>query len=645
MENKNILDYLNFKSKYDKLAEEILFKVGGFDNIVQFTNCMTRLRITIKDNSKVDENHIKKMSVVKGCVWNTNEFQIIIGGEAYKIKDSLNKIKDKGLEEILETKTVKKSFKATILSFISGVIIPVLPVMITAGLLKGFQSIFEQAGWIEKISISYKPEEISSLLTDYDLFSAVVFCVANIGLSFLGLMFVISTVRYLKGNIMMAAFIGLTLLNPYLVGGLGFKLFSIGAVDIKIQSYGSSMLPMVAAGILFVILDINLKIIIPSTVDIIFRPLLAYLFTILTILFVMGPILGVVESGIYYLITWVGKIPFGIGAGLFAFSWQFLVITGMHTAINGFVNMSINNGQPTVLGLCFTLTVLSQFGAGLGMYFKTKNPNRKKELLGAMPATWFGISEPMLYGFTLPKFKPFLFGCVGAGIGGLIVGASGSTSHTVSAGGIFAIIRVIDGGVYEIVFYLISWIVAISVATTLTICFWKESDDQKSSSKKIIKSLNKKYSLTQKEKNELNTFINSFWDQETTKLFKENYYSILFEMKKLTNLESKLTKLQMQNQHLIKKLKKKLDKNNNFEYKNYQNKFSKNISEIEKLEIIQKDLNKDIALIFNNEKILNKQNEFIKKIISFSENKNFKEEIVVISQEAMNSVKNDFGFI
>ncbi|AKX34242.1 PTS system, sucrose-specific IIB component [Spiroplasma litorale] len=537
----DLLSNLDFKNKYEKAAEDIYKFVGTNINIKKAYNCMTRFRLIVKDKSLVNDNDIKKINIVKGINWNGEELQIIIGGDSYKVREAYQNLVDKTSKNNIKNKSTKKrSFKQKTLGFISGIIIPVLPIMITAGLLKALQSILEQLNAIAKVSISMNAGGISKLLTDYDLGSALVFSIANIGLAFLGVAFVVSTVNYFKGNIYIAIFIGITLMNPYLTGGLNWELFKLGDVSIKVQSYASSIIPMVAAGVLYIYLDKFIKLWMPSTVDIIFRPFLAYLLTVLPIIFILGPVLGILESGIYYIMTWIGEVPYGIGAGLFAFTWQFLVITGLHTAINGFVNMSIANNQPTVLGLCFTITVFSQMGAGIGMLIRTKNSNSKKTIFAAIPATWFGITEPILYGSTLPKFRPFLMGCVGAGIGGLFIGLTPATSYTVSAGGIFAILRVVEGGWLQMGLYVLSWIVTIVSSMLLTILFYKERNSELSEIKKVNNLVYKIYSnwsnLPLKEsKEKLNKNIiklNNFIDDNFKNLIK-NFDNSLKETQKL----------------------------------------------------------------------------------------------------------------
>ena len=51
---------------YHKCAQEIVDNIGGRDNIAQAAHCATRLRLVIKDNSKVDKAYLDEVEGVKG---------------------------------------------------------------------------------------------------------------------------------------------------------------------------------------------------------------------------------------------------------------------------------------------------------------------------------------------------------------------------------------------------------------------------------------------------------------------------------------------------------------------------------------------------------------------------------------------------
>ncbi len=62
-----------------QIATDVLELVGGAENVSVATNCMTRLRLTLKDNNKADVEKIKKVKGVLGCQFAGSQLQVIIG--------------------------------------------------------------------------------------------------------------------------------------------------------------------------------------------------------------------------------------------------------------------------------------------------------------------------------------------------------------------------------------------------------------------------------------------------------------------------------------------------------------------------------------------------------------------------------------
>ena len=53
---------------YSKTAKSIIKKLGGKKNIVSVMNCMTRLRYSLWDESKVNDEEVKSIEGVMGVM-------------------------------------------------------------------------------------------------------------------------------------------------------------------------------------------------------------------------------------------------------------------------------------------------------------------------------------------------------------------------------------------------------------------------------------------------------------------------------------------------------------------------------------------------------------------------------------------------
>ena len=64
----------------EQLVDKILENVGTKANVITATNCMTRLRINVKDDSAVNEESLKSLEGVMGIVHDrANYWEVVVG--------------------------------------------------------------------------------------------------------------------------------------------------------------------------------------------------------------------------------------------------------------------------------------------------------------------------------------------------------------------------------------------------------------------------------------------------------------------------------------------------------------------------------------------------------------------------------------
>lgn len=523
---------------------EILKQLGNSDNIVRIYNCMTRLRVQLINKDIIDLKTLKDIPIVKGARWNGEELQIIIGPEVTKVKMELEKTLKKdetGNEFINGPIKGKYKTKMSFFVFINGVVSPLLPIIVAAGLLIGFKSICESFGWIESVSINYSITDLSSLITQYNLFTAMVYMLSQIGIGFVGLLFCISTVKFMGGNVVVGAFIALTLASPMLYPGLEFKLFSIGDVNISVKAYCYSILPQIGAALMYVYFDRILQKYIPSNIDLIFRCLIEYLVICLVIWFVVGPIFGLVESGAYYLIKELEDVPLGIGMAVAGFLWMPLVLTGTHQAIATLITISINNGDEATAGLIMIVPTFAQLGASIAVLMRTKNLTVKNLVYGGLVPGVCGVIEPLLYSTNLQKRGSFLAGCIGGAVAMMVAGILNVTLDASGPLGVFSIAGAIGKGWENIVLYILIWVIALGVGFGIAFLFYRERINENKSIKNINKSIIKKLNISNDNSlvNELNNVLYSNDDLELIKNIENKILKMLKVENKFQSLKRK----------------------------------------------------------------------------------------------------------
>ena len=111
----------------------------------QAAHCVTRLRIALKDESKIDSEKLQAVSLVKGAFHNAGVFQIVIGpGDVDRVyaelitlagmeESTVADVKDSGNQKLNPLQKFVKVF--------SDVFMPILPAIITAGLLMGINNL------------------------------------------------------------------------------------------------------------------------------------------------------------------------------------------------------------------------------------------------------------------------------------------------------------------------------------------------------------------------------------------------------------------------------------------------------------------------------------------------------------------------
>ncbi|AVP49369.1 glucose PTS transporter subunit IIA [Williamsoniiplasma luminosum] len=565
---------IRFTNRYEDIAGKIYDQVGGKNNYSRYYNCVTRLRFVVKDKALVDEAAIKKFDIVKGINWNKNELQVIIGGEVEKVKDGLDNylIHQQQAQDfdLKNPNAEMQSFGKKLLNLIKGIIMPAIPILIGVGLINAVQAVLQQAGAIQNVSPS-------AAFGSYTLATQLIYLIAGGATLFMGIFFTYNGVKFFGGNPLIGIVMGLILTAPVLFKG-NLSQNSMGVMTATPWS-----LPLITSkidGIDFVWMKIG-----PSPGSMITATIIAYItvqaekfakkrfpnwslmltvstFTIFVAsvlaFFVVGPIISVLEAGLGYVFSWINQIPYGIGTAIFSFLWQPLVITGAHGALITVLNIPMmNDPDPYIQGLKTidllagtTIGVFGQVGASIGLLFISKNATIKQTLYGGIPAGFFGITEPLIFGANLPKVKPFLYGCVGAGAGGLVAGLMGAKYYAgiqTGMGGVFSVLNANgpNGDTKSLIATLVGFAVCIIVPILLVMFFAKERTGEKFGVYQATKSLNrflnnKKVAMDaslQQEVDGLKTFYGNKEVTDKIKVFEKN-------MAKIQTLQSKISVLE-----------------------------------------------------------------------------------------------------
>lgn len=414
-----------------ELAKNIVNLIGGKDNVIKAANCMTRLRVTLKDFKLVKMKELKDTEGVLGVLNNGNYLQIVLGpGKAKKVADIC--IEQLGLprestvtenwkqnkDEIKSAQKENKFKKA--INVIANIFIPLIPAIIAAGIFNGLGSLIStlQGQGVLPVEGFWKLTQL--------MFSLI-------GGGFLGYFAIYTGINSAKQ-------FGATEGLGGMIGAMSISA-NIVAISTSLGLYNEevpldSILTTGKGGIIGVIIGVYIlskieKYIrnrIPDVLDLILTPLLSLLITGILFVLAIMPLAGFISDGLVAALSVIinSSNPVVSVISGYVLSALFLpmVLLGLHHGLIPIYAIQLEAMGGVSLFPVLAMAGAGQVGAAIAIYFiakRVKNTRLQKVITGALPAGFLGVGEPLIYGVTLPMFKPFITAGLGAGFGGAYV--------------------------------------------------------------------------------------------------------------------------------------------------------------------------------------------------------------------------------
>ncbi|XOQ12734.1 MAG: beta-glucoside-specific PTS transporter subunit IIABC [Shouchella clausii] len=460
--------------KYEQLAKDIIEKVGGKENVNNVVHCITRLRFKLKDEGKAQTEALKNMDGIVTVMKSGGQYQVVIGNhvpDVYKAVVEVGGFANVGQVDDDEQEKRGNLFNRFI-DIIASIFTPILGVLAATGMIKGFNALFLAVGWLEETDGTYQLLNIvgDSLFHFFPIFLGYTAIKKFGGTPFIGIAIGASLVypaveSLMEGEPLYVLFAGTVFESPVYITFLG--------IPVILMSYATSVVPIILAAFFASKVERFFRKVIPDVVKTFLVPFFTLLVVVPLTFMIIGPIatwasqlLGQGTIFVYELSPTIAGLVLG------AF-WQVIVIFGLHW---GLVPIAINNlvstGSDPILAMVFAAS-FAQIGAVLAVWIRTKNQKLKSLSIPAFISGIFGVTEPAIYGITLPKKKPFIFSLVGAGIGGAIIGFFGGAGYMIGGLGIFQIPAFIGPEGIDTGFWgaIISMPVAFGIGFILTYLF------------------------------------------------------------------------------------------------------------------------------------------------------------------------------
>lgn len=408
-------------AKYTSLAKDIVQNVGGQDNIISLTHCVTRLRFQLKDESLAHDDILKNMDGVVTVMKTVGQYQVVIGNHVPDVYADVCKVASISGES---TQTNKKMpLKDRALDLISGIMMPSIGLLCACGMIKGLNIILVAIG----------------LLTMDSGMFVLLNAVGDSMFFFFPIVLGYNTAKKLNMSPFTGMIIGAALCHPT-INGVDINLFGY----VVNATYTSSVLPVIMVVALAAPLERFFNKVIPDVVKTFLVPMLVILISVPIGFAIIGPVANMLGALLSQLLLSAYELsPILAGALMGAF-WQVFVIFGVHMVVMIGSMMNLMSGTPDPILPLMAFVSFAQTAAVLAIWMKTKNKKLKSIALPAWISGIFGVTEPAIYGVTLPRIQIFITTCIGGAISGMMVAIFGMKAYTMAGMGIFMIPGMMD---------------------------------------------------------------------------------------------------------------------------------------------------------------------------------------------------------
>ncbi|QFT88660.1 PTS system trehalose-specific EIIBC component [Bacillus sp. THAF10] len=426
-----------------KQAEEIVQALGGSENISAATHCVTRLRLALHDESKVDKEALEEIDVVKGSFSTNGQFQVVIGqgtvNKVYKEFVEITGVGEASKDEVKKAAESNLNPLQRAIKTLADIFIPILPAIVTAGLLMGVNNLLTGK------DIFYSGQSVIDVHTQWADIASIINLIANTAFVFLPGLIGWSAVKRFGGSELLGIVLGLMLVHPDLLNAWGYAeaqeagevgTWKFFGLEIEKVGYQGQVLPVLVASYVLAKFENFLSKRVSDAFHMLVVPPITLLLTGFITFVAIGPVTFAIGNfltdgfvNIFDAVPAIGGLIYG---GLYAP----LVITGMHHTFLAVDFQLIAAIGGTFLWPMVALSNIAQGSAAFAMMLATKDEKLKGLALTSSISAWLGITEPAMFGVNLRFRYPFFAAMLGSAIAGVIITIAGVKAPAIGVGGI-----------------------------------------------------------------------------------------------------------------------------------------------------------------------------------------------------------------
>ncbi|WP_349410587.1 PTS system trehalose-specific EIIBC component [Pseudalkalibacillus sp. SCS-8] len=424
-------------------VSEIIEALGGKENIHTATHCVTRLRLVLNDEDKVDKEKLNDIDIVRGSFSTNGQFQVVIGqgtvDEVYKKMVEIAGIGEASKEEVKSAASQNLNPLQKAVKVLADIFIPILPAIVTAGLLMGLNNILTGPG------IFYDEQSVVDVHAQWKDFADIINMIANTAFVFLPALIGWSAVKRFGGSPLLGIVLGLMLVHPGLLNAWDYgkaleegniPVWNLFGLTIEKVGYQGQVLPVLVAAYVLAAIEKYLNRKVPDAFKLLIVAPVTLLLTGFLAFTAIGPVTFMIGNAITDGFVNLFDHFAALGGLIYGGFYSLLVITGMHHTFLAVDIQLITSTGGTFLWPMLALSNIAQGSAALAMMALTKDEKLKGLSFTSAVSAYLGITEPAMFGVNIRFKYPFIAAMISSAIAGLILTINKVKATSIGVGGI-----------------------------------------------------------------------------------------------------------------------------------------------------------------------------------------------------------------
>ncbi|MEE4580960.1 PTS system trehalose-specific EIIBC component [Paenibacillus polymyxa] len=424
-------------------VEDIVKAVGGKDNIEASTHCVTRLRFALYDDKLVDKEALEQNDLVKGQFSSQGQYQVVIGpGLVDKVYDEMISITGgsrASKDDVKNAASKKQNPIQRAIKTLADIFIPILPAIVTAGLLLGINNILTGNG------IFFEGMSLVQVYPQWTDFAAIINTIASTAFTFLPALIGWSAVVRFGGSPLLGIVLGLILVHPDLLSAYSYAdavtkgtvpVWDLFGWHVNKIGYQGQVLPVLVSAYVLAQIEKFLNKKIADSFKLLLVAPITLLITGFLAFTVIGPVTFMIGNAITSGLVYVFDLAPALGGLIYGGFYSLLVITGMHHTFLAVDVQLIGTQGGTFLWPMLALSNIAQGAGALAMMLVLKEQKGKGLALTSSVSAFLGVTEPAIFGVNIRYKYPFVFGMIGSGIAGILLTVNHVLASSIGVGGI-----------------------------------------------------------------------------------------------------------------------------------------------------------------------------------------------------------------